>query len=220
MIVAVFSDVHGNLPALEAFLADVHDVADSYVCLGDTVNYGPWNDECLELVHALPGVVVLEGNHERLFRRGYGPELQNPLVEQFFRNSSRYFTRKDLITDLPRSAPLGPFICSHTIGDQRIFPDTEVTLDRDRVIGHSHHQFLRRSDDRLLINPGSVGQSRRPGTLDQAQFALYDMSTDSWQLRSVRYDVHSFLTGLTGRGYPDACLQYLRSKLPPAENVP
>jgi predicted phosphodiesterase len=215
MTIAVISDVHGNLPALEAVLADTHGAAEGYICLGDTVNYGPWNDECLELIQSLPGAVVLEGNHERLFRNGHGPELDNPLVEQFFRASHRFFSRTDLISDLVQTAPLGPYTCSHTIRDMRIFPDTEIILDRDRVVGHSHHQFIRRIGDQLIVNPGSVGQSRRPGTLDQAQYALYDLANDCWQLRSVRYDVDLFLDALLTRDYPDACLAYLRGKLPP-----
>jgi predicted phosphodiesterase len=67
VIIAILSDVHGNLPALEKFLKSTKYIADTYICLGDVVNYGPWNDECLEFVHSLPGVVLLEGNHERLF---------------------------------------------------------------------------------------------------------------------------------------------------------
>src|SRR6266568_7168235 len=67
LIVAVFGDVHANLPALETFLGQVEGHVDAYLCLGDVVNYGPWNDECLERITALPEVTLLEGNHERLF---------------------------------------------------------------------------------------------------------------------------------------------------------
>ena len=64
---AVFSDVHANLPALERFVDQTRAEVDAYICLGDVVNYGPWNDECLDLVISLPGIVYIEGNHERLF---------------------------------------------------------------------------------------------------------------------------------------------------------
>src|ERR1039458_6931233 len=67
MIVALFSDVHGNLPALELFLSKMEGVADRFICLGDVVDYGPWNDECLERIAQLPNVSMPEGNHERLF---------------------------------------------------------------------------------------------------------------------------------------------------------
>ncbi len=61
---AVFSDVHGNLEALEAVVADAagHD-PDAYVCLGDVVGYGPDPNECIARVRALGGSVIA-GNHD------------------------------------------------------------------------------------------------------------------------------------------------------------
>ena len=59
MRLAILSDIHGNLPALEAVAVRLRDV-EQVVCLGDVVNYGPWNDECLELLRTLPRLVLLE----------------------------------------------------------------------------------------------------------------------------------------------------------------
>ena len=64
MRVAVVSDIHGNLHALEAVLADiVREEADEVWCLGDVVGYGPHPNECCALVrkHA---VFSLCGNHD------------------------------------------------------------------------------------------------------------------------------------------------------------
>jgi diadenosine tetraphosphatase ApaH/serine/threonine PP2A family protein phosphatase len=61
---AVISDVHGNLEALEAVLADVDRARpDAVVCLGDTVGYGPDPNECASRIHGLGGP-VLAGNHD------------------------------------------------------------------------------------------------------------------------------------------------------------
>jgi diadenosine tetraphosphatase ApaH/serine/threonine PP2A family protein phosphatase len=61
---AVLSDVHGNLEALEAVLADVdRQRPDAVVCLGDTVGYGPDPNECASRIQALGGP-VLAGNHD------------------------------------------------------------------------------------------------------------------------------------------------------------
>jgi hypothetical protein len=214
VITAVFSDVHGNLPALRAIIDDVAGRAASYVCLGDTVNYGPWNDECLELVDRLPGSVVLEGNHERLFLDGRGPELDNPLVELFTRASLASFSRRDLISSLPTTFQLGSYTCCHTINGARIFPDSPIQVQQDWVIGHSHHQFIRRVDGHLLVNPGSVGQSRRPGTGGNAYYAMFDSDCDSWTLNTVPYDVDAFIAELTRRGYPQLCIDYVVGKQP------
>ena len=66
--VAVISDVHGNLPALQAVLADVDARGVSRIwCLGDTLGYGPYARECLALV-AERCEVVLAGNHDLAVR--------------------------------------------------------------------------------------------------------------------------------------------------------
>lgn len=61
---AILSDIHANLEALEAVLADVekHEV-DEIVCLGDIIGYGPNPLECIDL--AMDFDVVLQGNHEQ-----------------------------------------------------------------------------------------------------------------------------------------------------------
>ncbi len=62
---AVFSDIHGNLEALEAFIMDVNDRSiDSYFCLGDVVGYGASPGACLERLGSLPGLKLLMGNHD------------------------------------------------------------------------------------------------------------------------------------------------------------
>ena len=63
--IAVFSDVHGNLPGLEAILADIEarGVAD-VLCLGDLVGYGPFPDEVAALVRDR-GIPCLMGNYDQ-----------------------------------------------------------------------------------------------------------------------------------------------------------
>jgi diadenosine tetraphosphatase ApaH/serine/threonine PP2A family protein phosphatase len=62
---AVFSDVHANLEALDAVLADVgRRSPDVYLCLGDIVGYGPDPNECVDTVRRL-GAAVVAGNHDR-----------------------------------------------------------------------------------------------------------------------------------------------------------
>jgi predicted phosphodiesterase len=62
---AVFSDVHGNLEALEAVLANAarHDVG-GFICLGDVIGYGANPNECVDRVRSLDNVVCLKGNHD------------------------------------------------------------------------------------------------------------------------------------------------------------
>lgn len=63
MKVVIISDIHGNLPALESVLSDAGSF-DSLWNLGDTVGYGPWPNECIDLVRSYPESVHLAGNHD------------------------------------------------------------------------------------------------------------------------------------------------------------
>ena len=81
MIIAVLSDVHGNLAALEAVLADrAASAPDKWVHLGDAIGYGPQPDEAVRRLHGL-GAICLKGNHEaallnRAARRRLNPQLR------------------------------------------------------------------------------------------------------------------------------------------------
>jgi len=65
MRIAVFSDVHGNQEALEAFIADVsRRKVNLYVCLGDVVGYGANPNECIAILQSLPDISFVLGNHD------------------------------------------------------------------------------------------------------------------------------------------------------------
>ncbi|KIO77630.1 serine/threonine protein phosphatase [Pedobacter lusitanus] len=63
-LIAIFSDVHGNLPALQAVLNDIEKrKADQIYCLGDLVDFAPWTNEVIEIVKGLQ-ISCLMGNHD------------------------------------------------------------------------------------------------------------------------------------------------------------
>lgn len=70
MRLAVFSDIHANQEALEAFILDsskrhVH----RYICLGDIVGYGASPNECIKLIRTLPKINFVLGNHDAAVAR-------------------------------------------------------------------------------------------------------------------------------------------------------
>ncbi|NTV53659.1 MAG: metallophosphoesterase, partial [Candidatus Firestonebacteria bacterium] len=70
MRMAVISDIHGNLEALQAVLADIRATgADAVYCLGDVVGYGADPRACLDLVRAQCALTV-RGNHEEALPPG------------------------------------------------------------------------------------------------------------------------------------------------------
>lgn len=64
MKMALFSDIHGNLPALEAVLVDIaRHQPDEIYCLGDLVNFAPWTNEVIDLLRS-KHIPVVQGNHD------------------------------------------------------------------------------------------------------------------------------------------------------------
>lgn len=77
MRLAALSDIHGNLPALEAVLDDIasRGAPDAYWVLGDLSLYFPWPAEVLARLRALPGVAFLRGNIDRYVVTGERPAV-------------------------------------------------------------------------------------------------------------------------------------------------
>jgi len=209
---AIFSDIHANLPALETFIEATRRRVDAYLCLGDAVDYGPWNDECLDLIFTLPGVVFLEGNHERLFSGAESIEGKPELARQFFHASHAFFTRDEVLRDLPNFVKVGEFGAQHTIGDLRLYVDTPLEVAGKHFIGHSHYQFRRDfPGGGVLVNVGSVGQNRK--RIDLVNYGIYDTSTGEVRLEERPYPLHTFISELRARDYPQPCIDYyLRKK--------
>lgn len=71
----IFGDVHGNLEALEAVLADMEEQGVTHpLCLGDLVGYGANPSECVEVIRAM-GCPVVRGNHDDLVTLGTAPSF-------------------------------------------------------------------------------------------------------------------------------------------------
>ena len=94
MRVAIFSDIHANLEALEAVLADAEEQGcDTYICLGDVVGYNADPAACLEKVRAM-GCPVVKGNHDQDCGRDTSLEMMNPVAAEALQ-----WTREQLNAD-------------------------------------------------------------------------------------------------------------------------
>jgi putative phosphoesterase len=212
MTVAVLSDIHGVLPALDAVLAEP-DVraADRIVLLGDMAA-GPMPVETLDRLLALGDRAVwVRGNADRELAasaRGDGKFVPDPI----FPWAARQLRPADLpiLDALPLTVTLDGMLFCHATPRN----DTEIVLvdsPLERwaevldgvaastvVLGHTHMPFTRLADRRLIVNPGSVGMPYGTGG---AHWALLG---DGVELRRTRYDVEAACRFLTAHcAYPD-----------------
>jgi diadenosine tetraphosphatase ApaH/serine/threonine PP2A family protein phosphatase len=183
---------------------------DGYISLGDNVNYGPWSNECIDLLHSLPHLTVLEGNHERDFLKG-GYSGRNLVARTFFDFCYPRFDRFTQISGLREDHRLNGFTFVHTIRNQYVYPDSEITLDGSYVVGHSHYQFKISQEPYVLYNPGSVGQNRQ--YINVIDYLTLETATMKFEMHKVKYDERLIIGEMKRQGYPEPCIRYYDDKL-------
>ncbi|MDP5200697.1 metallophosphoesterase [Flavobacterium sp. DG2-3] len=213
MIVTIFGDVHGNLVALEKFFKIEKMETDLFICHGDVVNYGPWSNECIELLQDL-NCKVLKGNHEQFYIQGsYGGT--NVIAKTFFQKCYENFDSKWIQTlkGYEEETIIQNFTITHTINNSYIFSDTnidEISLDCDYIIGHSHQQFKRSIGDNFVFNTGSLGQNRQ--YINQSCYIKIDTVKQKIELKSFLHDIDKVINQMKKENYPEICLNYYLSK--------
>lgn len=200
--IAVLSDIHGVLPALDAVLAEPDvQAAERIVLIGD-IAAGPQPVQVLDRLMSLSDKVIwVRGNAERelvTLARGGDTEIPDPIVP--WAAAQLRPDQVELLAGLPHPVVVpvrgfGDVLCCH--GTPR--SDEEVVLVDTRlgrwaealdgapatvVCGHTHMPFVRLVDRRLVVNPGSVGM---PYGAAGAHWAL--LADGAVQLRRSEFDI-------------------------------
>ena len=231
--IGLISDVHGNLLALEAVLAELErEELDGLVCLGD-IAVGPQPAEALARVRAL-GCPVIKGNWDDWFCEGI-PRADDDEIARKLVEIGEFWVAQLSADDLAAMRAFSPTVeldlgdgeaalCFHGSPSSNMDGIYSVTSDdalaqilgdvRGLVLlcGHTHLQMLRRLEHTLVVNPGSVGlpfSDWAPNTIRIAPWAEYGiLSHDdgrlSIDLRRTTYDVEALLELSLESGMPHA----------------
>ncbi len=116
MRLAVFSDIHGNIEALQAVVTDFQTQRiDRFVCLGDLIGYGPNPNECIDLVRSLPNAVIILGNHDAAATWGTTPFGMSKAAQQVIFWSMETLTEKNVLflKNLEPIRVMGDMVFSH-----------------------------------------------------------------------------------------------------------
>jgi len=223
--IALLADVHANLPALEAVLADAaRRRADAIWSLGDLTGYGAEPEEVVALARRRSAVTIL-GNCDRqaLVAGGRVPgalpdDVEKRLAFRFAFRSLSAASRR-FLEGLPEEARLElggrAFLLTHASPadrEEQVGAATSRTrlgelaelAGADVVLcGHTHRPLLREAAGVLFVNPGSVG---RPDDGDpRAGYALLDVRRGrvAVEHRRLRYDVEAAVRAVRERGLPE-----------------
>jgi putative phosphoesterase len=195
---ALVYDVHGNLPALEAVLADARAAgAERWILGGDYALFGGWPAETVERLRELPAATWVRGNGERWTAQpDDAPE--DPVVRGAIAAAREALGEAAVasLSALPATAVHGETLICHAspISDVRSFlpepgdDEDELLADvraRRLVFGHTHLPFRRNARGIELVNPGSVGMP-----FDGDPRAAYALVRDDGEVehRRVEYD--------------------------------
>lgn len=207
-MLAIVSDIHGNLPAFEAVVADARRRgADRFLLCGDYAGFGAWPAECVALAESLEPLAMLRGNHERWLVDGSDMPAGSVVSEAVAWELDRLGVETTArLAALPPTATVDGTLYCHASppSDMESFlPEPDAALearlldgvDAGRVVfGHTHLQFRRTTEDGVeLVNPGSVG-----APLDGDRRAAYATLDDdgALALHRVEYDTDIVLQAL------------------------
>ena len=210
MRIAVISDVHGNLPALEAVLAEVEREAVDLVVSGGDVAMGPMPVECVDALRALDRVLWVRGNADRAAIPDQYADRARWVEEQLGPERVELIRGAELSVSVA-AGELGDVLVCHGSprSDEEILtklsPEARVVAALEGVAehvvvhGHTHVQYDRRLAGRRLVCAGSVGMpyEGRPG-------AFWALLGPDVELRRTEYDVEAAVAAIRATGFPGA----------------
>ena len=226
---AIFSDIHSNLEALEAVLADAraHECT-HFVCLGDVVGYNANPHECVERVREMDCPIV-KGNHDEQASLNEPPRGFNELAAQAIEWTRANLTEDDKgwLCDMRLERQVRDFTIVHATLDTPgqwgyVFNNLDAaasfTYQHTTVcfFGHTHvpmafirdegvkrvriEQLRIEMSKKYFINTGSVGQPRDADW--RAAYCVYHIDKNVVEQRRVKYDLATAQQKIVKAGLP------------------
>ena len=227
---AIFGDIHANLEAFQAVLADAEQQGcTDYVCTGDIVGYASDPNECLRIVRDMDCPVV-KGNHDEEAILNTSLDGLNPLAKQAMEWTRAQLNEdeRDFLTNMKLVRQVADFTIVHATLDT---PGswTYVTNKFDAMAsfsyqftqlcfyGHTHTPRIYVKGDsvepleemevnlemgrKYFINVGSTGQPRDGDW--RASYAVYDADNQSVEVRRLEYDIQKAQDKIVEAGLPE-----------------
>lgn len=238
MKVLILSDIHANLTALEAVLADAPDY-DAVWCLGDLVGYGPDPNECIERIRSLPNLVCLMGNHDAAVLDIIDANAFNPEARASVQWTKQVLTETNLLDMSKKTARIVVEDTTLAHASPR-YPIWEYLLDVYTakinfdyfttglcLVGHTHVPVIYTLEEgasqaRLVVPEANTVTELplrsivNPGSVGQprdrdprAAYALFEPETRLWEYRRVSYEIEPVQARMRAAGLPERHIKRL-----------
>lgn len=206
-MLAVLSDIHANYQALDAVICDAKARgAVEFLCLGDVIGYNGQPEECVQRACS-EGFVNILGNHDSYITTNQNC-ARSKVVAGIIDRHREELSRESVswLKASPDIVRQGSALFLHG-GPQDYLDEYLYEVGKDTFpagvsrlfAGHTHVQVRHDFEDKVFVNPGSVGQPRDGDV--RAAYALVD--DDLIELCRVEYDVHRTIAIMREKGYEE-----------------
>jgi putative phosphoesterase len=203
VLIALLSDIHGNLPALKAAVAEAKTrCAKQIICAGDIVGYGPFPNEVCEYLKT-SGIKSISGNYD----------IKVLDVIKYGKSAQRFL--RDLPVSLEEELPGGRNLLvvhgSPVSNDDDIYPsitpkglETKLKNTRPNILvcGHTHIPFVKKVSGMLVVNCGSAGQSVDGDPRPSYAIISVDEKSVSGHIIRFEYDLNETIKALKKTSLP------------------
>lgn len=201
MKICVFSDIHGNGALFRAaFPGILREAADRNIFLGDLCGYYLDEIKIFEQLSTLPNFFAIRGNHDKMFlaaakgdqdlRTAYRSQFGSSL-ENFLQKDHRALVKwLESLPDVFEEKTLG-LGCYHAspwgLTEEYVYPDSPLQRFQEFgfdnfFLGHTHHPMKRWIGEKMILNPGSLGQPRHGG---RPTYAVVELPQRTVEFREI-----------------------------------
>ncbi|MDD1743230.1 MAG: metallophosphatase family protein [Methanomassiliicoccales archaeon] len=211
---AIVSDIHSNLPALDVVLEQIaREGVDQVLCAGDIVGYGPHPNQVIERLKKIE-IMAIQGNHDRAVLAHDSSnmniqaqdavwwtigELKPEGLDYLSRLGAQLsFNWNGLKVAIFHGSPRNPDEYVPEEGaDQELLELAKCDL---LVLGHTHVPFVKSLDRGTIVNPGSVGQPRDGDP--RASLTIYDHRLRRFEVKRLAYDIDAVAEAMRESSLP------------------
>jgi len=241
MQIAIFSDVHGNLPALKAVLKDINNrKIKQKFCLGDLVDFAPWGNEVINVIRR-ENIPCIMGNHDERVAFNYPtiPLKKHTKEESQARKIAIEHSRKTIsksnkkfLSELPFSIELKykkgkkfwKLILIHaSLENNETYlyenKDNDILkkmLDETKadiiLMGHTHISYIKEINTKCVVNCGSVGRSKQENGI--AYYAIVTIKEDILfsEIIKIAYPLEETIQAIRESDIPEFYATFLQKK--------
>lgn len=220
--IAIFTDIHGNLPALNSVLNKINNEEYDYIYnLGDTIAIGPFSRECIDRISKIKNLKMVRGNHEDYFLSNMQPIPKNmskgEIIHQKWVLKQLNNENKEFLKNLPYSITerfygITVFFTHYArknnklkklINNYNLLNELFEKNNSDIIIyGHNHCFSDIKINKIRYINPGSLGCTKSNFTTFTS-IEFYENSKFKVTHHKVLYDKNYLLYELKNRKVPE-----------------